>query len=458
MRNPEERAFYAIDLFAGCGGLSEGFTQAGFKVIAQIEMDGNACETLRTRHLYYELKKRHKRDLYNRFLKGEISRDYITGLFPKIKKSIKRSVIQAEFGKMRLKKLFAAIDRAREYHNADRFHLVMGGPPCQPYSIVGRSRDPDRMELDSRHYLYEHYLKVLEYIQPDFFVFENVPGLITAEVKSEKIFTKMLDDFRNISPSYEIAPSFDEYSRNPMQYLLDSSNYGVPQRRKRVIFIGYRRALLDLNPEVENVFKKLLKPRPSRFWGYDISSAIGDLPSLKPGHGNDGWYGEYPQHEVTPYQSKMRYNSPGVINHKARTHMDSDLQRYRFFIEHHKNGHGAATLSDLILERPDLTPSHQNLDEFIDRFKVQWWNRPASTITAHIHKDGHYYIHPDINQCRSFTVREAARCQSFPDNFKFEGKRTQQFKQVGNAVPPLLAFAIARVILGQSKKIYPERQ
>lgn len=450
--------FYAVDLFAGCGGLSEGFTQAGFKVIAQIEMDDNACETLRTRHLYYELKKRHKRDLYNQFLKGEISGDYITGLFPKIEKSIKRSVIQAEFGKIRLKKLFATIDRARKYHNADRFHLVMGGPPCQPYSLVGRSRDPDRMELDSRHYLYEHYLKVLEYIQPDFFVFENVPGLITAEVKSEKVFTRMLDDFRNISPSYEIAPSFDEYSKNPRQYLLDSSNYGVPQRRKRIIFVGYKRSLLDLNSGIKEVFKKLLKPRASRFWGYDVSSAIGDLPSLKQGQGNDGWYGKYPQHEITPYQSKMRYNSLGVMNHKARTHMDSDLQRYKFFIEHHKNGHGAATLSDLIRERPDLTPSHQNLDEFIDRFKVQWWNRPASTITAHIHKDGHYYIHPDINQCRSFSVREAARCQSFPDNFKFEGKRTQQFKQVGNAVPPMLAFAIAKVILVQLKKIYPERK
>jgi DNA (cytosine-5)-methyltransferase 1 len=308
------------------------------------------------------------------------------------------------------------------------------------------------MENDGRHFLYEHYLHVLADLKPDFFVLENVPGLLTAKSGGQDTFERMLADFAALEPAYEVAPSYDEYKQNPRAYLVNSSWYCVPQRRSRVILIGYRRALARTHPKIKSVFKRLLANRSGSV--LTVTDAIGDLPELNPGEGKDGWFGEYDAKSLTRYQSWAHRQSTGVCNHKARKHMASDLDRYRFFIDHHLNGNQRATLLDLLRERPDLTPQHDHLDKFIDRFKVQLWNRPSATVMAHIAKDGHYYIHPDIHQCRSFTVREAARCQSFPDNFKFEGPRTEQFKQVGNAVPPRMAQAIAKVLLQELKEIY----
>lgn len=451
--------FFTIDVFAGCGGLSEGFRQAGFETIASVDMDYWACETLRTRHLYYELIKKGKRDLYNDYLMGEITKEYIYKKYPEINKSVNHKVIQATFGKNKTATIFNKIEASKLFHEAQNVHVLLGGPPCQPYSLVGRARDPFRMERDKRHFLYKYYLKILEHFQPDIFVYENVPGLFSAKAKGNAIFTKLLNDFSTLNPPYEVTPPLQLVREEPNNYVLHSADFLIPQSRKRLILIGYRKDLEGKNNNIKNVFSKIQKKAlTGREKGcLTIDDAIGDLPELQPGEGNDSWWGAYPKDDrLKNYQIIMRKDSPGILNYKARSHMPSDLDRYRFFIEHHLNGNGPATLVDLIGERPDLKPDHENLDKFIDRFKVQWWNKPSSTIMAHISKDGHYYIHPDINQCRSFTVREAARCQSFPDNFKFEGPRTEQFKQVGNAVPPLLANVIAKAIHKELEKIYSQ--
>jgi len=449
--------FYAIDLFAGGGGLSEGFKQAGFELAAQIEMNKWACETLKTRHLYYGLKESSKGYLYQKYLQEEMSKENILDKCSDIRELVTHRVIQAVLGKDKIDTLCGKIENSAKFHGTTKFHVLLGGPPCQPYSLVGRARDRFRMESDKRHYLYKYYLKILECLQPDIFVYENVPGLFTARAGGEEIFIKLLRDFSLLHPSYEITPPLEQIYNDPCSYILNSADFYIPQNRKRLILIGYKKSLECKNPGIKNIFTKLQKQaHKNRKMGYfTVDDAIGDLPPLRPGEGNDGWYGLYNSApELKYYQIKMRTDCPGILNHKARTHMKNDLKRYKFFIKHHKKDNRPATINDLMRERSDLIPNHKHLDKFLDRFKVQWWTRLSSTITAHICKDGHYYIHPDINQTRSFTVREAARCQSFPDNYKFEGPRTEQFRQVGNAVPPQLAKIIAFFILRELRKIY----
>jgi len=456
MERIEKLPMYAVDLFAGCGGLSEGFKQSGFEVIAHVEMDKWACKTLRTRSLYYFLKRTRRNIIYNKYLKNQITIDDILDRYPEAKDLVNLQVIESELGDDGISDIVTRIKDSMKYHDISKVNVLLGGPPCQPYSLIGRSRDSSRMQNDNRHYLYRYYLKILEALQPDFFVYENVPGLFSAKAGGVEIFRRILHDFHSLHPAYEITPPLEKIVNKPHSYLLNSVDLGVPQNRKRLILVGYRKSLEDKDQQIQCIFSRLQKLATSRrnMETITVEDAISDLPFILPGQGSDGWYSGYSRIASNRYQKKMRTGSPGVINHRARHHMQGDIERYRFFIEQLRKGKGAANLIDLINERPDLIPNHKQLYKFIDRFKVQWWNKPASTITAHISKDGHYYIHPDIYQSRSFTVREAARCQSFPDNYKFEGPRTEQFKQVGNAVPPLLASFIGKSIYKELEYLY----
>ncbi len=445
----------ALDLFAGPGGLSDGFWQAGFEIAAQVEKDHIACETLRLRVIFRELKRRRKLKEYWKLIRGETSQEGLYGKYSNIADRCSAQVINKEFGTKDPDAsgpaaIYSLMRDGIKFLKGRKAHVLLAGPPCQAFSLVGRSRDPNRMRDDDRHFLFQYFLLALDEFEPDFFVFENVPGILSARNQRGQTLQMLIEQFNSLKRPYELSvPKSGDFSI----LILDSIWFRVPQRRRRIFFIGYRKDLLKKRPELSQIIQQLRSLASREI--LTVADAIGDLPILRPGEGNDGWWGKYQTvTDLTRYQIEMRQKAEGIVNFKARTHMESDLERYRFFIERHKNGARKATLFDLSSERPDLMPAHKNLDKFLDRFRVQWWTRPSSTVMSHISKDGHYYIHPDISQCRSFTVREAARCQSFSDDFIFTGPRTEQFVQVGNAVPPRLAAVIARVLINELRKLY----
>jgi len=286
------RNCFVIDLFAGCGGLSEGFKQAGFNVIAQVEMDKWACETLTTRHVYHGLKERGKGYLYHRYLRGEIGRENILDRFPELQELISHRVIHATLGEDGIDEILKRIKASKKFHGAAKFHVLLGGPPCQPYSLIGRARDPSRMENDNRHYLYKHYLEILQNLQPDFFVYENVPGLFTAKAEGKEVFIRLLNDFSSLNPHYEIIPPLEQICKEPQSYILDSADFHVPQTTKRLIVIGYKKSLESKNPGIKGIIRMLqkqdLKSKNEEL--LTVNDAISVLASLRPCEGSDSWF------------------------------------------------------------------------------------------------------------------------------------------------------------------------
>jgi DNA (cytosine-5)-methyltransferase 1 len=397
-----------IDLFAGAGGLSEGFIRAGFNPIAHVEMNKDACNTLRTRTAYHFLKKNDKLGEYIKYLNGEITRQNLWELIPK---NLINSVINAEISKDTLQGIFNIVDTELEGKSVD---LIIGGPPCQAYSVAGRARDPKGMTEDPRNHLYQYYVEFLKRYRPRVFVFENVPGILSAN--NGEFLNKIFKAVRSVG--YEL-----NYK------VLNAKNFNVLQDRKRVIIIGWKKELNLSYPTFnDNETKyKILK---------DLFS---DLPKLKNGEGNFGVV-KY-SHSTTNYltENKIRNGFDFTTQHIARPNNENDLEIYRIAAEQWVKNRVRLNYSKL----PKRLIRHSNLESFTNRFQVVDHDGISHTVVAHIAMDGHYYIHPDINQNRSITVREAARIQSFPDDFHFESSRTSAFKQIGNAVPVLMAEGIA---------------
>lgn len=409
-----------LDLFAGAGGLSEGFIQAGFNPIAHIESDKAACFTLKTRMAYHWLKSNKKEQIYVDYLNGRINRNDFYNSVPKV---VIDSIINKEISEENLNEIFSLVDILLDGKKLD---LIVGGPPCQAYSLVGRSCDTNKMIGDRRNYLYIFYGEFLKRYKPKFFIFENVTGLLSAKDNNgQRYFDEMCFLFKKIGYSIEYQ-------------VLNANDHGVLQARKRIILVGYQGEKSGFYPKLD-----IWKPKVS------VSEIFNDLPSIRAGQGNVRGCNIKPYKGRWLYESGIKNENIPVTWHIARPNNSQDLEIYRKTTELWVKDKKRLEYNDL----PEYLKTHNNRNSFVDRFKVVAADLPAAhTVLAHLSKDGHYYIHPDIKQNRSITPREAARLQTFPDDYYFEGvtekpSRTAAFRQIGNAVPVLLAKQIAEKLM-----------
>lgn len=522
LRASRQERVPVIDLFAGPGGLGEGFSSCEggtFRIAISVEKDPVAYRTMRLRNFYRQFPKGQVPDEYYEVLRGELIPEALFN-FPEFRTQSQAAADEAwcaELGKVPS----AEVDRRiRKALRGAKTSVLIGGPPCQAYSLAGRSRNKGvkgyRPEKDKRHFLYKEYLRVLSVHSPAAFVMENVKGILSSKVSGEKIFANILADLREPakalgkrqvrSRGYRIYPLATREGTGtetsvandpePHDYIVRCERYGIPQARHRVILLGIREDLAGVVPRTLKAVKAGLSPT--------VEDVIGGMPQLRSGlskhDSTEAWLAAVREgaerHCLTkavrqvagdrvysriagaakcvacPVQGRgadylktrvdfENVKSPalrrllrdwyldprlgGLCNSTTRGHMASDLSRY-LYASSFAAIHGR---SPKLGELPGaLKPKHRNADgdDFTDRFRVQLRNRPATTITSHISKDGHYFIHYDPSQCRSLTVREAARLQTFPDNYFFAGSRTDQYVQVGNAVPPLLARQIAAIV------------
>lgn len=407
-----------IDLFAGAGGLSEGFIQSGFNPVAHVEMNAMACRTLETRSCYYYLKNEGNLSVYYDYLRGNITR---TEFLSHIPESVLKTVMCVEMSEHTITGIFDRIDEILDEDGTTQVDVIVGGPPCQAYSLVGRaqsSRMGTPMERDPRNNLYLLYARFLERYEPTMFVFENVMGIESAN--GGRTWESIQSELRRVGYDIECHEQ-------------NARSFGVMQNRRRMIIIGWKRGSGLRYPNFQ----------PVQIKG-TVSELLEDLPKMTPGQERNQYrtacFSEYVK------ENAIRTPDDVLTLHQSRPHIERDIMIYKKVIELWENGHQRLNYNHL----PDELKTHRNRTSFVDRFKVVEGDLDSChTILAHLSKDGHYFIHPDIDQHRSITVREAARIQSFPDNYFFEGARTAQFVQVGNAVPPLMAKAIASEIYKQ---------
>ncbi|PSJ57667.1 DNA (cytosine-5-)-methyltransferase [Mesorhizobium soli] len=501
--------FGIVDLFAGPGGLGEGFASlvedghVPFRIGISVEKEASAHRTLTLRAFLREYRVRHD-TLPNQFI------DFHAGLVPEPDWSTvdaeawRLAIDEARALELGTEAAATAIDGAivklrDSYHDT----ILIGGPPCQAYSLVGRARAKGKVgyvpEEDERHYLFREYIRVLDRLRPAAFVMENVKGMLSSTIESRLVFEMLMEDLSSLGTGHghhyelrairvEDGKASLQEAAQPPDFIVRAEEFGVPQRRHRVIIVGIRSDLAGNATGAQVAVSGRARV---------VSDAIGTMPALRSGisSGRDdalAWRREVVEAAkqlVGIYKGKddgslgdafasvakrledgtasLRaasclpegYGSSNdellqwlerpalraIAQHETRGHMTSDLGRYLFAAAFGEVRGYSPKAADFPLA---LSPNHRNWHSgvFNDRFRVQLADQASTTVTSHISKDGHYFIHPDPMQCRSLTVREAARLQTFPDDYLFLGNRTQQYVQVGNAVPPFLARQIAALI------------
>lgn len=540
-----------VDLFAGPGGLGEGFSSIQgpdgcrrFKTLVSVEKEASAHRTLTLRAFYRILHDSGKgMDAYFDYLKGgehPSNREEVRSLWQEAQHEALHLELGGEPGN------HALDERLQQGLDQDRDWVLIGGPPCQAYSVVGRVRNRGnkdyRPEEDKRHFLYREYLDVIAKHRPAVFVMENVRGILTSKIGKKRIFGQILEDLCDPATAtdpnattgvairedgYTIFSLVDEQVYYPKvsdlfsdtveplvekeysAFVVKAEQHGIPQARHRVILVGVRNDLVA-RVGAPALARQLNIPKAEKAEMVPARKVLANLPALRSGLSRDdsdeAWYSvikkvanrvadelvkthsEDVSQETAgkiaaellaiaeaPHSGLNRKHSPVTeprtiaptstlerwyhgahnrhdkalwMNHEARSHMEEDLARYLYCTTFAKVvGRSPIGTKEIYLNY--LAPKHMNwkTGKFADRFKVVLEDQPSKTITSHISKDGHYFIHYDPYQCRSLTVREAARLQTFPDDYYFEGNRTEQYVQVGNAVPPLLARQIAAKVV-----------
>lgn len=499
--NADPTDFAVVDLFAGPGGLGEGFAAAGsegeprMRIRLSIEKETFAVETLRLRAFLRSFESGFPPEYY-KALNQDVPFPDWSRSHPDNWRQALEEVRQLELGKPGVfEEVAKVLDDLRDQYVGNT--ILVGGPPCQAYSLAGRSRNMGIRdyvpEEDSRHFLYREYVRILDRLRPAAFVMENVKGMLSSMVHGGAIFERVIEDLGSAGDGYRLlplaAPPAGIGTTSPARdFLVKSECHGVPQARHRVFVVGLRH---DRCTGLDLAHPLLANERPSS--ATSVEAVIGNLPRLRSGLSRcdspEAWAktvlkqaASLIRSRTLPHDIRMELAKllktglashrdrrgtsvmpfanvadpelvawladpqlRRILQHETRGHMQGDLRRYLF----------AATFAKVRRKSPKLgefpaflQPDHRSRSTgaFTDRFRVQMAHRQSSTITSHISKDGHYYIHPHPCQCRSLTVREAARLQTFPDNYFFCGPRTEQYRQVGNAVPPYLARQIARAV------------